>query len=134
MSIFTKKLYATIISSCLIFTGQLIAGDLEDFIELKKTALQELVALKATGIGEQHPQIVAKENQLVEIEDKISACKESHEDMVIVLNGTASIHMKGHPKFGKTENALPTLLLQRWKIKTIIPAGEGKAYMWLTRE
>jgi len=111
-----------------------MAGDLEDFIELKKTALLELGALKATGIGEQHPQIVAKENQIIQIEDKISACKESHEEMVILLKGTASIHMKGHPKFGKTENALPTLLLQRWKIKTIIPAGEGKAYMWLTRE
>ena len=111
-----------------------MAGDLENFIELKKTALQELLALKAAGIGKQHPQIIAKENQIIEIEEKISTCKESHEDMVIFLKGTASIHMKAHPKFKKTEHALPTLLLQGWKIKTIIPAGDDKAYIWLTRE
>ncbi|MGJ8657097.1 MAG: hypothetical protein ACSHX6_11660 [Akkermansiaceae bacterium] len=134
MRIFTNKHRATIAFLCLTFTPFLSAGELEDLIELKKTALQELVALQATGIGEQHPQIAAKEKQIVELEEKITDCKETHEEMVILLKGTSSLHLQGHAKFGKTEKALPTLLLQGWKIKTLIPAGEDKAYVWLIRE
>lgn len=134
MRIFNNKLCAAIITFCLYSSSQLIAGELENLIELKKTALQELVALEATGIGEQHPQIVAKEKQILEIEDKIITCKDSHEEIVILLEGSSSVYMNGHPKFEKSENALPTLLLSGWKIKSVIPAGDKQAYVWLTRE
>jgi hypothetical protein len=102
MEINTSKLYAVIISACLILTGQLKAGELNELIDLKKAAHIELAALKATGIGKRHPQIVVEEEQLIEIEGIISTSKDSHEETVILLQETHSIHMQGHPMFGKT--------------------------------
>jgi len=134
MSIFINKLCVAIIASSTLITSQLFAGDLEDLLELKKNSIQELAKLKTIGKGEKHPQVIAKEKLIIEIEDKINNCKESHEELIILLKGTTSLHMKGHSMFQKTEHALPTLLLQGWKIKNMVPAGEQQAYVWLTRE
>ena len=131
---FTKNIFVAILTLCLSTTPHLLASETEDLIQLKKTAIEELAALKAKGIGGQPPQITIKEKQILELEDKITKHKETHEEIIIQLVGTSSVHLKGHSKFGKTESALPTLLLQGWKIKTIIPAGEDKAYIWLIRE
>ncbi len=134
MRLFTKFILAVNLTLCLSISHQLRAGELEDFIELKKTAIKELVNLKASGKGERHPEVLTKVQLITELENKISTCKESHEEIIILLKGTSSFYLKGHSKFGKTDTALPTLLLTGWKIKTMTPAGEDKAYVLLTRE
>ena len=129
----TKKIYLSIISVIFLSYSSLSAGELADLRELNKLAQQELIALKATGIGDHHPHIAAKEKQILELENKISDLRDVHEEVVILLRGTSSFHMKGHAKFEKTDKALPSLLLQGWKIKSITPLDGEASYVWLTR-
>ena len=134
MNTLSNKVCTLLACLSLPLIQQLSAGELEDLIELKQLTNKELTDLKATGLGKQHRKIIVKEEQISIIKDKIIALKETKEEIIILLNGFSSLHMKGNVKFAKTETALPTLQLQGWKIKTIIPTGEDKAYVWLTRE
>jgi len=121
---------------CLIIltTQYLSSGELEDLTNLKNTASKNLLALKSSGIGHRHPEIIAKEKEIDKLQIKIENLRNSSQQVVILIKGTSSLYLEGHQKFNKSKTALPELLLNNWKIQNIVPAGDEKAYVWLSRE
>ena len=120
---------------CLISLSQyLSSGELGDLTNLKNTASKDLITLKSSGIGHKHPEIIAKEQEIHKLQIKIENLRSSSQQVVVMLKGTSSFYLKGHAKFNKSETALPELLLNNWRIESMMSVGDEKAYVWLTRE
>lgn len=128
------KTLATLTLVHFISLSKSTASELEELHKLKNSASKQLITLKSKGFGLQHPEIMAKANEIDLIEDKIEEYKISFQEIVVLLNGKASQHLQGHQKFGTTDTALPELLLNGWRIKNMISIGDQKAYVCLTRE
>ena len=132
----------------LCFIPVSIAGENLDDLKNQKFKLENSKQeMLGKGLGNSHPRLIAVEKTLAQLEEQIANAQENLQEVIIMLDGTKSHFMAGHPRHGKTEKAISELLLDGWKIHKIIATGtkeqkvEDKpkaashaAYVWLRLE
>lgn len=143
-----KCLLAYILTLLIGTTALSQATKLDDLNKLRAEIALTLDHLKASGLGHAHPKIKELSKAIATLDLEIENTKELQQEIIILIEGTKSKYLTGHPRSGKTEKALTELLNAGWKIEKIIPAGTTTeipknqleanllkaAYVWLSFE
>jgi len=87
----------------------------------------DIKKLRASGLAEGHPKLVELIDQSKKLETKIQKHTPPPQETILLIEGTKSTSLTDQP------NSLAQLLKQGWKINSITPAGENKAYIWLKK-
>lgn len=88
----------------------------------------EVNQLLANGLDQNHPRVRTLNQRVDELKQSIVALKPPVEETLLFLQGTTAISLTS-----KEPVELQELLKQGWRIRSVTPAGESKAYLWLQK-
>ncbi|GAA5496050.1 hypothetical protein Rhal01_02231 [Rubritalea halochordaticola] len=88
----------------------------------------EVNQLLANGLDKNHPRVRTLNKRASELKQSIVTLKPPVEETLLFLQGTTAISLTS-----KEPVELQELLKQGWRIRSVTPAGESKAYLWLQK-